>query len=203
VVGGASQPLSIPANSEGRALFRLVADPAVGIGNVRIKVNGLGEQFLDVTEIAVRPPSTLQKATGSGSITGGSSQRITIGLSDFMKGSTDYQLVVSRSPVVELGDQLRYLVQYPYGCTEQTISAAFPQLYYGDLADLMRKGRGAERMNANSHIIEAIRKIKMGRVGRTGGPRSMQPISCWKHARQVLMWTTGFWGPCCSIFPIE
>ena len=183
VVGGASQPLSIPANSEGRALFRLVADPAVGIGNVRIKVNGLGEQFLDVTEIAVRPPSTLQKATGSGSITGGSSQRITIGLSDFMKGSTDYQLVVSRSPVVELGDQLRYLVQYPYGCTEQTISAAFPQLYYGDLADLMRKGRGAETMNANSHIIEAIRKIKMRQLYNGA-------VTLWDGEGREDWWTT-------------
>ena len=105
-----------------------------------VTVSGMGEKFTEVTEISVRPPSTLQKVTGSGSIAGGSSQKINIGLQDFIPGSTDYRLVISRSPVLELGEQLRYLVQYPYGCTEQTVSAAFPQLYYGDLAELLQAG---------------------------------------------------------------
>jgi uncharacterized protein YfaS (alpha-2-macroglobulin family) len=61
---------------------------------------------------------------------------------------------------LELGEQLRYLVQYPYGCTEQTVSAAFPQLYYGDLADLMQSNK-QNKLNANTNILEAIRKIKM------------------------------------------
>jgi uncharacterized protein YfaS (alpha-2-macroglobulin family) len=59
-----------------------------------------------------------------------------------------------------LGEQLRYLVQYPYGCTEQTVSAAFPQLYYGDMADLMQLNK-QNKVNANTNILEAIRKIKM------------------------------------------
>jgi uncharacterized protein YfaS (alpha-2-macroglobulin family) len=160
VVDGANQTVSLSANSEGRASFQVVASSVIGIGNVKITVNGLGEKFEDATEISVRPPSTLQKATGSGSIAGGSSKKIDIPLSDFIPSSIDYQLVVSRSPVVELGEQLRYLVQYPYGCTEQTVSAAFPQLYYGDLADLMQLNKQG-KLNANTNIIEAIRKIKM------------------------------------------
>ena len=43
----------------------------------------MGEKFADATEISVRPPSTLQKVTGSGSIAGGR-QKINIGLSDFI-----------------------------------------------------------------------------------------------------------------------
>ena len=58
----------------------------------------------------------------------------------------DYNLVVSRSPALELGEQLRYLVQYPYGCTEQTVSAAFPQLYYGDMADLMQLNKEQNKL---------------------------------------------------------
>jgi len=138
----------------------VVASSTIGIGNVKIFVNGLGEKFEDATEISVRPPSTLQKITGSGSVAAGSSQKISIGLGDFIPGSTDYNLVVSRSPALELGEQLRYLVQYPYGCTEQTVSAAFPQLYYGDMADLMQLNK-QNKVNANTNILEAIRKIKM------------------------------------------
>ncbi|MEK7226949.1 MAG: alpha-2-macroglobulin family protein, partial [Bacteroidota bacterium] len=120
-----------------------------------------GEKFTDVTDISVRPPSTLQQTTGSGSIAGGNSQKISIGLSDFMPTSVNYSLVVSGSPALELAEQLKYLVQYPYGCTEQTVSAAFPQLYYGDMADLMNLNKAQNKLNANSNIIEAIRKIKM------------------------------------------
>jgi alpha-2-macroglobulin len=160
VIGGASQTLTLNSKSEGRAIFNVIANPTIGIGKVSISVNGLGEKFQDMTEISVRPPSTLQKVTGSGSVTGGSTQKVAIGLSDFIPGSMDYSLVVSRSPAMELGSQLKYLVQYPYGCTEQTVSAAFPQLYYGDMADLMQLGK-ANKTNANTNILEAIRKIKM------------------------------------------
>ncbi|HEX4878149.1 MAG TPA: MG2 domain-containing protein [Chitinophagaceae bacterium] len=161
VLGGNSQSLSLNAKSEGKAAFRIVADPTINVGKVTVTVNGMGEKFSEATEIAVRPPSTLQKMTGSGSIAGGNTQKISIGVSDFMPGSVNYSLVVSRSPVLELGEQLKYLVQYPYGCTEQTVSAAFPQIYYGDLADLMMLNKQQKKANANSNIMEAIRKIKM------------------------------------------
>jgi uncharacterized protein YfaS (alpha-2-macroglobulin family) len=160
VLGGSNQSVSLNAKSEGRAVFSVVADPYIAIGKITVTVNGMGEKFTDATEISVRPPSTLQKVSGSGSITGGSSQKVNIGLSDFMPSSTDYTLVVSRSPALELGEHLKYLVEYPYGCTEQTVSSAFPQLYYGDMADLMQLNK-QNKVNANNNIIEAIRKIKM------------------------------------------
>lgn len=160
VLGNPNQTLSIPAKSEGRAMFNVVADPVIGIGKIKVTVNGMGEKFEDLTEISIRPAAPLQKLSGSGSVSGGSSQMINIGLGDFMQGTTDYNLVISRSPALELGDHLRYLVQYPYGCTEQTVSAAFPQLYYGDMADLMQLNKQT-KVNANTNILEAIRKIKM------------------------------------------
>ena len=161
IIGSNSQSVSLNANSEGRATFQVAASSVIGIGKISVEVNGLNEKFTDVTEISVRPHSTLQKFSGSGSITGGTSQAINLNTSDFMTGSINYQLIVSRSPVVELADHLKYLVQYPYGCTEQTVSAAFPQLYYGDMADLMQLNKQQNKQNANTNILEAIRKIKM------------------------------------------
>lgn len=159
VLGDKSQSVSINSNSEGQAMFQVVAANAVNVGKIKIEVDGLGEKFSDETEISVRPAAPLQVVTGSGSLTGGSVQKVNIPLNDFLPNSTDYQLVVSRNPGLELGKQLRYLVEYPYGCTEQTISIAFPQLYYGDLADQMKNEKG--KSNANWNVQEAIRKIKM------------------------------------------
>jgi uncharacterized protein YfaS (alpha-2-macroglobulin family) len=160
LLGAGSQNISIDANSEAKTIFRIVADPVVNVAKITVHVNALGEKFREETEISVRPPSTLQRISGSGSVIGNSSQTITIPQGDFLPGSFKYDLVISRSPVAEIYNQLKYLVQYPYGCTEQTVSAAFPQLYYGDFADAMEV-KNNSKQNANYNVIEAIRKIKM------------------------------------------
>jgi len=165
--GPTQQPVELKANSEGRAVFKIIASPAINTGKIKVEVKGMGEKFTDETDITVRPPSTLQKITGSGSIAGNNSQKITIGLNDFIAGSGDYKLVVSRSPALRLANQFAYLVEYPFGCTEQTVSAAFPQLYYGDLADLFNTGK-ASKVSANSNIQEAIRKIKLRQLYNGG-----------------------------------
>ncbi len=189
VIGTNSQSVSLNNKSEGITIFKVVADPVINVAKVTVTVTAMGEKFTDVTDISVRPPSTLQKMSGSGSIAGGGSQKITIGMGDFIPSSTDYQLVVSRSPALELGEQLRWLVQYPYGCTEQTVSSAFPQLYYGDLADLMQlNASGSQvakqnKINANTNIIEAIRKIKMRQLYNGA-------VTLWDGEGKEDWWTT-------------
>jgi uncharacterized protein YfaS (alpha-2-macroglobulin family) len=182
VAGTSKQSLVINSKSEGRAVFQVAADPTIAAGKVTITVTGSGEKFSDETEISVRPPSTLQKVSGSGSVVGGTSQKVNMSLSDFMPSSVDYQLVVSRSPAIELADHLRYLVQYPYGCTEQTVSAAFPQLYYGDMADLLQLNK-QNKINANSNIMEAIRKIKMRQLYNGA-------VTLWDGGGYEDWWTT-------------
>ena len=183
VVGSNSQSLNVGAKAEQRAMFRIVADPTVNTAKVTVTVSGMGEQFTDVTDIAVRPPSTLQQSTGAGSVNGGGTASLNIGLRDFMPGTLNYSLVVSRSPVLELGQQLRYLVQYPYGCTEQTISAAFPQLYYADLTALVGSRQGQQPINAVVNIMEAIRKIKMRQLYNGA-------VTLWDGEGREDWWTT-------------
>jgi hypothetical protein len=83
---------------------------------------------------------------------------------DFLPASLTSRLVISRSPLAEFSKDLRYLLQYPYGCLEQTVSAAFPQIYYADLAATLQQKTGAtaknQRYNPNYHVQEAIRKIE-------------------------------------------
>lgn len=182
VLGSNAQTISVNPNSEGRTVFQVVADPTINVARITINVNALGEKFKEETEISVRPPSTLQKVSGSGSIVGGTTQRINIPQNDFLAGSFRYDLVISRSPVVEIYKQLKYLVQYPYGCTEQTVSAAFPQLYYGDFADAMGV-KNDSKQNANSNVMEAIRKIKMRQL-YTGA------VTLWDGEETENWWAT-------------
>ncbi|RPD48952.1 alpha-2-macroglobulin family protein [Paracnuella aquatica] len=160
IVGGNTQSILLQPSGEAQVQFRLAAANTINVAKVAVQVKAMGETFTEETELSVRPPSTLQQITGSGSVVGGNTQKITMPVTDFLAGSTQYELVVSRSPVAELAGQLQYLVQYPYGCTEQTISAAFPQLYYADFSELIQTNN-QRRVNATANVLEAIRKIKM------------------------------------------
>ncbi|MDF7810045.1 MG2 domain-containing protein [Hymenobacter sp. YC55] len=168
---------SILPSKENRITFRVVA---TGVGNSKMTVavkqqfegprpddgeNSKGHRatFTETIELPVRPASPLLKRTGAGVVAGGATQQLNL-TSDFLPSSMRSQLVVSRSPMTEFAKDLRYLLQYPYGCLEQTVSAAFPQLYYGDLAASLGQKTGktgkAGLFNPNYHVQEAIRKVE-------------------------------------------
>ena len=184
IIGGNSQSVTLPANSEAQALFQVTAKPAIGAAKISIAVNGGNGNYTDETDITVRPPSTLQQLTGSGVLQPNTNQAITINTSDFIPGSSKYKLVLTRNPAMELGNQLRDLLQYPYGCTEQTVSAAFPQLYFSDLSEVMQSDRAA-RSSAASNVQEAIRKIKMRQL-YTGA------ITMWDNADTENWWASAY-----------
>jgi len=153
-------------NAENRVVFRVKARQTIGNSIVTVTatgMKGMTETFTETIEIPVRPASPLEKRTGSGVVAGGSGATLNL-KTNFLPSSLRSQLVVSRSPMTEFAKDLRYLLQYPYGCLEQTVSAAFPQLYYGDLAATLQQkteqAAKAQRYNPNYNVQEAIRKIE-------------------------------------------
>ena len=159
IAGSGTQSATLKANNEGQVEFAVIAANALGAGSVTITVNGMGEKFIDRTDIAVRPASSLTKQTGSGVITGGQSQTLSLKANMF-PGSMDAKLVISKSPMTEFSKDLRSLLQYPYGCVEQTVSAAFPQLYYRDLAKAIGQENKAIVFNPDYNVQQAIKKIE-------------------------------------------
>ncbi|UOG75804.1 alpha-2-macroglobulin family protein [Hymenobacter tibetensis] len=173
--------VTLKPNTETRVTYRYTAS-SIGTGFIKIganvyerkKPNVPGFQtdkdvsnptyeLSETIELPIRPASPLQKRTGAGMVAGGATQQLNL-TSDFLPSSMRSQLVVSRSPMTEFAKDLRYLLQYPYGCLEQTVSAAFPQLYYGDLAASLGQKTGktgkAGLFNPNYHVQEAIRKVE-------------------------------------------
>lgn len=176
------QSFTIDPNSEKRVYFTVTASPVIGTGKIKVEVSGLGEKFNDETEISIRPAASLQKNTGSGLIPGGSTQTISFNNADFIPSSVSRQLYVTRFPGAGLSKYLGQLLEYPYGCTEQTVSSAFPQLYFGELSDALHMQTGS-RLNANYNVQEAIRKIKMRQL-YTGA------ITLWDDEKSANWWTS-------------
>lgn len=159
------QSVELPAEAEERILVKVKASDRVGEGKVLIRAKAFGEEFVQEYSLNVRPASPLLKVAESGVIEGGENKKLDFNRG-FMEGTSSAQLVVSRSPLVQGGGKaLATLLGYPHGCLEQTISKAFPQLYFGDLtrsmaASVYALNRGESDLNPAFNVQQAIRKTE-------------------------------------------
>ena len=72
-----------------------------------------------------------------------------------IKGSNKAEVTVSGLPSVNLSARLNYLIQYPHGCTEQTLSAVFPQLYLSGIQELSQE----QKRQTGNNIQAGISKL--------------------------------------------
>lgn len=157
-LSSAAQSLRIPAGREGRVVYRVNALAGIGPAAIRVSATGLGETFSWEGETNVRAPIPLQRVQGSGVAAAGSTTPIQAP-SPFIPATASGRLIVSRSPLVQYAGNLQYLVRYPYGCVEQTIATAFPQIYYDDLVRSLSPGNDSDsRPGAN--VQAAIYKVQ-------------------------------------------
>jgi uncharacterized protein YfaS (alpha-2-macroglobulin family) len=117
----------------------------------------------DEIEIEIRnpnPPVTRIADTFLEAGKGWNGDIIPVGIS----GTNSAILEVSSIPPINLGYRLRYLMEYPHGCIEQTTSAAFPQLYLSVVKQLT----DTEAARTKFNVTTAIERIKQF-ITRDGG----------------------------------
>ena len=138
---GAARQFSVPltAGAPGTAQFRLIAQVGAGAGQA------LRRDF-DLSVRAVVPFSTerVNKVLAPGATEQFSAEQ----LSAFQPARLRTTLMIASGPAIDSAALIEELVAYPYGCTEQTLSAALPQLF-------------ADRSNvvAANHVRVAIARV--------------------------------------------
>ncbi len=75
----------------------------------------------------------------------------------YVKGTVDSFITVSNTMMLGLDKRLKYLIRYPYGCLEQTISSVFPQLFIEKLST--SKNYDKEKVVDNINV--AISRLKL------------------------------------------
>ncbi len=153
----AVQSVSVGANSTNHVTFSIKTGNEIGTGKIVFETSGIAKVKEEI-EIGVRPISPLVVESGSGIIK--PEQRIKLDISkDYLTSTQKTSLTISRFPAVKFAKQLKYLVGYPYGCIEQTVSKLFPQLYFEDLAKLVAPEMYMTN-NPEYYVKEGIRKIE-------------------------------------------
>ncbi|CAM4132570.1 MULTISPECIES: alpha-2-macroglobulin family protein [Flavobacterium] len=69
-----------------------------------------------------------------------------------VNGTNKAQLEVSSFPTIDFNRRLKYLIQYPHGCVEQTTSSVFPQLYLADVVAIDDTKKQQIQKNVNNGI---------------------------------------------------
>lgn len=97
-------------------------------------------------------------------------------------GTREAYVELSSFPAIDINRRLDQLIRYPHGCTEQTTSAAFPQIYLDDILDLPQ----AEQQEIRTNVQDAIKKL--GHMQRIEGG-----IPYWRFG-QSNEWCTSYVG---------
>jgi uncharacterized protein YfaS (alpha-2-macroglobulin family) len=169
----------ITFDSEGDQLvdFTLKVARRIGAGQVEVIARSGNQRATDLIDLQVRMPNPRITTTLNDLVEPGKTWK-----SDYeavgLAGTNHGVLEVSVIPPMNLEKRLKYLMQYPHGCVEQTTSAVFPQLFLQRFLELDAN----QKSEIQDHISAGIRRIKSFQVsggGLTYWPGSFSSMSEW------------------------
>jgi uncharacterized protein YfaS (alpha-2-macroglobulin family) len=166
--------------------FNFSVGEATGVAELNITVSGGGEKVSQQVEIDVRNPNPPETRNDLKIISKGDRWETTF--SPFgIKSESSAVIEISNLPSANLEGRLDYLITYPHGCTEQLISAAFPQLYLNKI----RSDDPKIIETAAGNIQSAINMLVSRQMGNGG-------IALWPGSYQPDNWVTSYAGHFCA-----
>ncbi|MCB0557902.1 MAG: hypothetical protein H6573_15910 [Lewinellaceae bacterium] len=181
-IGEASRSVQFSRPGDQLVSFPIEVSQGVGVARFTITASGNGESSKQEIEIQVRNPNPFVTDVDSKVLDGGLSHTFVftpVG----MKGTNEAVLEVSSIPPINLGERLEYLLRYPYGCLEQTLSGGFPQLYVNQLMELDK----AQQERIPRNINATIGRLKQFQVGQGG-------FAYWPGGNTPDHWATSYAG---------
>jgi hypothetical protein len=153
-----------------------------GIAKIKIKISSTQGSAFQMIEIPVRNPIPITYRIKSQVLKPG--EMWTEELESFgQKGTRDIILETSSLSNIGLQKRLSFLLTYPYGCLEQTVSTAFSQLYLEQWVKLTPY----QNKLRQKHIQSAIQQINKFQLSSGG-------FSYWPGNYQFDEWVTSYTG---------
>ncbi|MCR5352527.1 MAG: alpha-2-macroglobulin [Bacteroidales bacterium] len=114
--------------------FEVRVGEQTGIAHVTVTARAGGDKSVSRVELDVFNPNPSVTRTQSFLVDAGQNRDVSAELFG-LPGTNSVSVELSAIPAIGLKRRLGDLLEYPYGCVEQTISTAFPQLYLSQLTD--------------------------------------------------------------------
>ncbi len=162
--------------------FEAVVGGRLESAKYTVEASGHGERAVEETGIPVLPSNPEISSFSDYELAAGETFTREVKALG-MPGSNYQSMEVSRLPPMNLGQRMRYLIRYPYGCVEQFTSALFPQLYFSDFVDMSDEKRREMEANIQAGIQ------KMMQYQNSGGG-----LSYWPGSGESSDWGTSYGG---------
>ena len=182
VVGERSKTVAFARPGDDIVSFTLKTTGRIGQGEVRFRATSGSERVEDTIFIPVLASNALITQTTRLEVKPG--QTLSQDVVPFgLENTNQVTFEASSLPPLNLEKRLDFLIQYPHGCLEQTLSTALPQLYLKNLVKLEdRQSREVEE-----YVKTAIQKM-------TGFQMTNGAFSYWPGSREGHEWTTAYAG---------
>ncbi len=155
IVSGNEQAITFDKPGEKLISFDLKVNSKVGIAKFKVTAEGAGEKASQEIEIDVRNPNPLiTEATDYVLNPGESWSEALTPLG--VQGTNSAVIEASSFPPIGIEKRLSYLIRYPHGCIEQTVSGAFPQLFVNQLTEL----NDEQRQKIRDNVAAAVGRLK-------------------------------------------
>ncbi len=182
--------LNLPAGATETVSFP-IALTATGEAKWNWKVRSLTDEKLrDATEskLAVGYPLPLLRETHTFALRDGADLADALAKVDprLLDGTGSVKLTLSNSRLIEAADGLDYLLNYPYGCLEQTTSSLIPWLSTQQLRKVLPNlGKSEEEVAAT--ISKAMNRILSMQTGDGG-------LAYWPGGSESVLWGSAYAG---------
>lgn len=188
----ATHPLRLDGKGRTRLRLPVTAEAAQGQGELRLVLrdtDGLEPQIaIDRRwRLGLRPPYPAERRVRQWAIPPGEALALADPLTATVLPDTlAARLVIASVPPLDLDDHFQHLVQYPYGCLEQTSSRLWP-LILGSAEDWQRYGLQHPHTvltgNRDTAIAQAIGRI-------AGMQRHDGSFGVWRNDSEEAHWLT-------------
>jgi uncharacterized protein YfaS (alpha-2-macroglobulin family) len=186
VVGPSSFTMEFDKPGEKDSLFEVKTGSAIGAAEVKITAKSGSFSAFDKITLPLTAPNPFYIDVIDTVLTGGNA--VTMKVDSFgIAGTNKARLVVSRIPDMQISKRLQDLIHYPYGCIEQTTSAAFPQLSIGSIIELT----SIQKQEVTTNINAAINRLQSFLIPDEGF--SYWPRSFWSTP-EYCDWGTTYAG---------
>ena len=181
VIDSPKQTVNFTGSGEKMAYFKLKVKKN-GLGTIQLQAKYNDHKANYSLEMDSYNPNTKVKKAQVFLVDSEGSQDVTLDAFG-IENSNSVSFEVSNYPSINFNDRLRYLIRYPHGCMEQTVSKAFPQLYIPDLFEPSVH----QKKQINEHVKFAIEKINNFKCSSGG-------FSYWPGTNKINAWVTNYAG---------
>ena len=182
IFGSNSSVITFDKQGEKDLYFKIKAENKIGTAKIKVIATNGRVYSEKVVEIAVRPYNPSIYITKDIYIAPKSSSIYAVPAEGVI-GTGKLKVDFSSKKSLKISNRLKWLIQYPYGCIEQTTSGIFPQLYMKNIFSLSTK----EKADIDKNINAGIERLRTFQTQRGG-------FSYWPGEKEENLWGTNYAG---------